>query len=130
MVQGKKKVILITEDEPAMMKALIDTLVRAGLTVLQAKDGEEGLAMAQKEHPDAILLDVLMPKMDGIAMMERLRADQWGKTVPIIILTNLDTSSNMISTILKDQPAYYLLKANTKLEDLVEKVKDVLGEQP
>jgi CheY-like chemotaxis protein len=71
-----------------------------------------------------------MPKMDGIAMMERLRADQWGKTVPIIILTNLDTSSNMISTILKDQPAYYLLKANTKLEDLVEKVKDVLGEQP
>lgn len=123
----KKNVILVTEDEPAMMQALVDSLTRAEFTVLTARDGVEGLAIAQKEHPDVILLDIIMPKMDGIAMMEALRRDQWGTSVPIIILTNLDTNSTIISTILKDQPAYYLLKANTKLEELVEKVKEVLA---
>lgn len=127
MEQAKKKVILITEDEPAMAQALSDSLTRAGYAVLTAADGAAGLTIAQKEHPDAILLDILMPNVDGIAMMESLRRDEWGKTVPIIILTNLDTNSSMIRTILADQPAYYLLKANTKLEDLVEKVNGVLG---
>lgn len=127
MDTGRKKIILVTEDEPAMMQAMIDSFTRAGFTVLPARDGVEGLEIAKKEHPDLILLDILMPKMDGIAMMDALRLDEWGKTVPIIILTNLDTTSSMISTILKDQPAYYLLKTNTKLEDLVEKVNGVLN---
>jgi len=68
--------------------------------------------------------------MDGITMMETLRQDEWGKRVPIIILTNLDASDKIIDTILKDQPSYYLLKANTKLEELVDKIKDVLGVAP
>lgn len=127
MVEAKNKSILVTEDDPAMMRALTDSLVRVGFRVLQAKDGIEGLKIAEKEHPDLILLDVLMPNMDGIAMMERLRMDEWGKTVPIIILTNLDTNSSIIRTILQDQPAYYLLKASTKLEGVVERIQDVLG---
>lgn len=121
-----KKVVLITEDELPMLQALTETLSKAGFSVLAAQDGATGLALAQKEHPDVILLDILMPKMDGVAMMEAIRREEWGTKVPIIILTNLDTTSTMISTILKDQPAYYLLKSNTKLEDLVDKVKDVL----
>lgn len=119
--------ILVTEDEPAMMRALVDTLTRAGYAVLQATNGTEGLALAQQKHPSCILLDILMPDMDGVAMMEHLRKSEWGKTVPIIILTNLDASDKMIGTILRDQPAYYLMKSNTKLDDLVDKVKNVLS---
>lgn len=53
---------------------------------LGAKDGEEGLELALKEKPDLILLDVIMPKMDGMTMMKKLRKDNWGKKVPIILL--------------------------------------------
>lgn len=123
---GKKNVVLITEDEPAMMRALAEKIERSGFTVLTARDGVEGLELAKREHPDAIILDILMPKMDGISMMGSLRADDWGKKVPIIVLTNLDANDKMIGTILKDQPAYYLLKADTELEGLVEKLKEVL----
>lgn len=128
METTKKKIILVTEDDPSMMKALVDSLMRVGYTAITARDGAEGLALAQKEHPDAILLDILMPNMDGISMMEKLRADEWGKKVPIIVLTNLDTNSSIIKTILQDQPAYYLLKANTKLEGVVERLQELLEE--
>lgn len=127
MEQVTKKVILVTEDEPAMLQAITDSFTRAGFIVLPAKDGVEGLASARQNHPDAILLDILMPNMDGITMMEELRQDEWGKSVPIVILTNLDANDHIIRTIMKDQPSYYLLKANTKLEELVEKIKEVLS---
>ncbi len=124
----RKKVILVTEDDPAMLRALTDTLTRAAFSVLSAEDGMEGIALAKKEHPDAIILDILMPKMDGLTMMKMLRSDEWGKNVPIIILTNLDTNNEMIRSILQDQPAYYFLKSNITLEELTEKVKDLLSE--
>jgi len=58
------------------------------LEVVEAKDGEEGLRMAPSEKPDMILLDMLMPKMNGLHVMEKVRADAWGKSVPIVVLTN------------------------------------------
>jgi len=119
--------ILVTEDEPAMMEAITTVLGRAGFSVIPAKDGKEGVEFALRDHPDCIILDILMPNVDGVTMMETLRRDTWGKTIPIIILTNLDASDKMIETILRNQPSYYLIKASTSLEDLVEKVKNVLS---
>lgn len=118
--------ILIIEDEESQRTALCDNLTRKGFSILEAGDGVEGLRLALSEHPDIILLDVRMPKMDGMTMMHKLREDAWGKKAPIIILTNYDTSGTQIAQITTDQPAYYLTKANSTLEDILEKIQVVL----
>ncbi|MDP1845486.1 MAG: response regulator [Candidatus Moranbacteria bacterium] len=122
---GKK--ILIIEDELPMLKALSDKFTLEGFSVLEARNGEEGMDVAIKTKPDLILLDLLMPVMDGKAMMEKLRRDEWGKKVPIIILTNLNPDNKTLNEIISSGPAYYFIKSKWKLEDLVKKVKKELG---
>ena len=65
------KTILIVEDEVPMIKALVDKFRREGFAVLEAGDGEDGLKIAMEKRPDLILLDIVMPKMDGMDMMKR-----------------------------------------------------------
>jgi two-component system response regulator VicR len=126
------KMVLVIEtidDEAPIQKVLHDKLTLEGFKVLGAKDGEEGLSMALNEHPDIILLDLLMPKMDGLTMMKKLRqTGEWGKKVPIILLTNLSPDDEKINkAITKDEPAYYLVKSNFTMESLVEKIKERLS---
>ena len=122
---GKK--ILIVEDEQDLCEALIDKLGREGFLPRGAKDGEEGLELALKEHPDLILLDIVMPKMDGMTMFKKLREDKWGKNVPVILLTNLSaTDEKLIKAMVENEPAYYLVKSDWKINDVVEKVKETL----
>lgn len=122
-----KKRILIVEDEESMLSAISDYLVNQEFISLAARDGREGLEIALKEHPDLILLDIFMPKMDGLVMLQKLRLDVWGRKVPVIILTNLNPNSNsVINSVLKNEPAYYLVKADVKLESIVDKIKEVL----
>lgn len=118
--------ILIVEDEAAMLKVLVDKFTSESFTVLTAEDGVKGLEVALKEHPDLILLDILMPKMDGIGMLKKLRADVWGTTAPVIILTNLNPNDTILNVVTKTHPTYYIMKADSKLEDLVGKVKEVI----
>lgn len=118
--------ILIVDDDGLQRKALRDSLSKKGYAVIEAMDGIEGLAAAVREHPDLILLDVRMPRMDGITMMDRLRKDEWGKTAPIIILTNYDTNEAQLSQITTDLPTFYLIKANTPLEQIIEKIEEAL----
>ena len=125
MTNDKK--ILIIEDELPMLKALSDKFSREGFSVLEARNGEEGLDVALKTKPDLIILDLFMPVMDGKAMMEKLREDEWGKKVPIIILTNLNPDDKTLNEILKSGPAYYFVKSKWKLEDLVARTKKELG---
>lgn len=127
-MQGLKKIVLITEDEPPMLRILTDKLTESGFETLQAKNGEEGLKTALEHHPDLILLDVLMPKLNGMVMMDKLREDEWGKKVPIIVLTNVSADTDeTLKAIVKDQPAYYFVKSNSKLDEIVEKVKEILS---
>lgn len=126
-MQPQKQVVLITEDEPSMLTILADKFMQNGFVALTAKDGEEGLRVALDKHPDVVLLDLLMPKIDGMAMMTKLRQDSWGKSVPVIILTNVSPDSDtIIKAIVDSQPAYYLVKSDVKLEEIVEKVKSIL----
>lgn len=128
---GQRKIVLITEDEPPMLRILTDKLTESGFETLQAKNGEEGLSLALQHHPDLILLDILMPKLDGLTMMNKLREDTWGKTVPIIVLTNVSADTDeTLQAIIKTQPAYYFVKSNSKLDDIVEKVKELLYSVP
>ncbi len=125
--QLPKKIILITEDEPSMLHVLLEALTQNGFDTLQANNGGDGLKLALQKHPDLILLDILMPKTDGLTMMTNLRKDNWGKTVPVIILTNVNPDTNAIlQSIVENQPAYYIIKSNTKLEHIVEKIQELL----
>ena len=121
-----KKTILILEDELPMLKALSDKFTLEGFEILEAKDGAEGLKAAIEKKPDLIILDIFMPVMDGRVMFEKLRADAWGKTVPVIILTNLNPDDKTLDELMKNGPSYYFIKSKWKLEELVSKVKKEL----
>lgn len=121
--------ILVVEDERSLRVALRDKLASEGFTVLEAKNGEEGLAMSMAEHPDLVLLDIVMPKMEGMTMLRELRKDrEWGEHVPVIILTNLVEDDRRALDVMKTEPAYYLVKNNMTLQDVVEKIKQRLAD--
>ncbi len=120
--------ILVVEDEASLLRALSDKLTREGFAALEAKNGAEGLEVAWREHPDLILLDIIMPVMDGWTMFQKLRQNDWGKTVPVIVLTNLSADNDdQKARVANLEPAYFLVKSDWKIEDLVVKIKEVLG---
>ncbi|KKU14485.1 MAG: OmpR family two-component response regulator [Parcubacteria group bacterium GW2011_GWB1_45_9] len=127
MEEGKK-ILLIVEDEKPVLKALVDKFGVEGFGVLTAENGEDGLKVALDEKPDLILLDLIMPKKTGLEMMHELRKDpDYGKKVPIIILTNLSANDKVSGEVSEEEPSYYLVKADWKIEDVVRKVKETLG---
>jgi DNA-binding response OmpR family regulator len=117
--------ILVIEDEAPLRSLLAKLLSDEGFDLTQAGDGVEGLEMALKDHPDLIVLDVLMPKKDGISMLEELRADEWGKQVKVIMLTNADDVERQAQAVQHGVDSY-LLKWNWKLNDFVNLVKTKL----
>lgn len=129
MKESTNKKILIVEDEDSQRKALVDKFTREGFSVFEARDGEEGLHIALKEQPHIILLDIVMPKMDGMTMLKKLRQEnEWGKKIPVILLTNLSADDDkIIARLAEDEPAYYLVKANWTINDVVEKVNERLA---
>ncbi len=131
MKASTKNTILIVEDEMSQRKALVDKFTREGFHVLEAHDGEEGLMVALREQPHIILLDIVMPKMDGMTMLKTLRQrGEWGARVPVILLTNLSADDDKIMKgIDADEPAYYLVKSNWSINDVVEKVRERLSHE-
>ena len=126
-----KKILVIEEieDDALLRNALSSKLVLEGFGVLEASDGEEGLATALLEHPDLILIYIVLPGMDGITMMKKLRdSGEWGKNVPVILLTNLSPDDQRINqAIVDNEPAYYMVKSNSKVGDLISKIKERLS---
>ena len=125
MPEDKGK-ILVVEDEEILLTALKEELLTGGYEVEGAGDGVEGLEKVKTFKPGLILLDLLMPKMDGMEMLQKLKADQETRDVPVVILTNL-SDYEKISEALSLGAMDYLVKANYKLEDLLENVKTVLA---
>ena len=82
------KKILIVEDEPRNLKLFRDLLQRIGYETIEATDGEQGVELARARNPDLILMDIMMPKMDGIEATRILKADTATKNIPIIALTS------------------------------------------
>ncbi|MFA6410688.1 MAG: response regulator [Candidatus Buchananbacteria bacterium] len=117
-----KKILLIIDDEAMVRKALLSQFDQEQIEVLTASNGEEGLKLALDKHPDLILLDLVMPKMDGMTMLGKLRQDQWGKEAEVIILTNLSDSKKVAEAV--EQDTYeYLVKVGWNVSDVVKKVK-------
>ncbi len=128
-IMGEKlnKKILIVEDEAPLRNAVTDILSFEGFTVFQAKNGQEGLDLALKEHPDLILLDLMMPIMDGLTMLEKLRQDaEFGKTAAVILLTNINDPEKVAMA--TEAGSYdFLVKSDWNIEDVVKKIKGRLG---
>lgn len=120
------KKILFIEDESALQRAVTQILSEEGYQVLSALDGKIGLRLAQKERPDLVLLDLILPKKDGFEVLRELKQNQETKQIPVIILTNLEGGADVERALSLDATTY-LVKTNYRLEEVVEKIKQTLG---
>lgn len=118
--------ILVVEDEEILLTALQEELRQGGYTVDGAVDGEDGLVKIKAFKPDLVLLDLVMPKMDGMAVLRKLKESPETAELPVVILTNL-SDYERISEALSLGAKDYLVKANYSLADLMDKVKAVLA---
>ena len=120
--------ILIVEDEKMLAEMYKDKFEHEGFEVLSASDGEKGLKIALEEKPDILLLDVLLPKKEGVEVLKEVReSGRWGKSVPIIMLTNLDSSNYILDAVNKYSPSYYFIKANVELAEIVKKARELVS---
>lgn len=119
-----KHKILFIEDDRVLCEAISQKLIKEGFEIIIAYNGEEGLAKISSEKPNLILLDILMPKMDGITMLEKLRDS--GDETPVIILTNLE-SKEKIAQSARSGVSGYLIKSNYSLSDIVSLIKKSLN---
>lgn len=120
--------ILIVEDEGPLLEVLKERFENEGYKVFTAKDGAEGLTLALDEQPDLILLDIIMPKVDGLTMLKNLRADERGRKVRVVVLTNVNDSKE-VHEALAAGASDFLVKADWSVSDLVDNVRKHL-EQP
>ncbi len=114
--------VLIVDDEEPLVNVLSRKFKDEGVETYQAYNGKEALKVAFEKHPDVILLDVMMPEMDGFDVMRSLQEDEWGKNVPVILLTNsssIDTVAKAVSSGMSE----FLVKTDMQLDEVVDKVK-------
>src|SRR3989344_485228 len=119
------KTILIVEDEPSVINSLTDKLSIAGYSTITAENGEIALVKALDEKPDLILLDLILPKVDGLTFLKKLRENPWGKYAKVIILTNL-SDSEKIEEAQSRNVFDYLIKTDWSLDDVLNKVNEYL----
>jgi DNA-binding response OmpR family regulator len=122
----KRATILVVEDEAVLRNLLAITLRGEGFTVLEAEDGDTGQKRALKYRPALVLLDIIMPGMNGIDMLKLLRQDVWGKTAKVILLTNLGDNESI-----EKAKAFgvtdYLVKSDWSLDEIAERIKEKLS---
>lgn len=120
------KTILVVEDDSFLMDAYKVKLQQAKYTILAAKDGESGLAMAQSKKPDLIILDLVLPKMSGMDVLKKLKADETTKSIPVIIASNLDQKQT-IDEGKKLGAVDYFIKSNLSINELIDKLDSYLN---
>lgn len=125
MGKTNKKKILIVDDDDNLRLVLIDKLNIFGFDAVGAGNGKEGLEKALKLHPDVVLLDIMMPVMNGWDMLKKLREDEWGKKAKVIMLTVAE-DSEAIARAVEGGSLAYLVKTSESMDDIVEKVKSMI----
>ncbi len=118
--------IVVAEDDKLISGSLCDALKAAGFEPTPAYDGEEAVAKAKEVMPDLMLLDIMMPKLDGISVLWEIKANPDTAKVPVVVLTNIGDVET-ISKIVEAGAVDYLLKSDQSVDDIIQKVKDVLA---
>jgi len=122
----KKISVLIVEDDADIRELYSDAVESVGLHVLKAADGSEGVKLALEHHPDVILMDIMMPVMNGHKAVNEIRKDSWGKTAKVVYLTNLSDAENVITAVSQGSEEY-IIKANTSIKEIINKVRTAMN---
>lgn len=125
MSENKIKVLII-EDEEMLVNMYISKFEKEGYEIEKALNGREGLEKVKSYNPEIILLDVIMPEMDGFMVLKQLKSETSTKNIPVIMLTNLGQEED-IEKGEKLGVKDYLVKANLTPSQVVDKVKEVLS---
>ena len=123
-----QKKVLIIEDEISILNGISDKFTHEGFFVLKATNGQEGLDIALKDHPDFTIVDNLMPNTDGFYFLENIRKDKWGKNSLIIMWSNSHDSTT-ITRARKIEVFDFMIKSEWEYRDIVNKVREALGEK-
>lgn len=122
----EKKRVLVVEDDALLGKVLEERLKAEGLDVLNVENGLEALDSVKKYKPHIILLDLILPGLDGFEVLRQLNSDKRINKIPVFIISNLDDISDVKSAkALKAEE--YFIKANTQMEEIVNSVKKRIG---
>lgn len=125
----KKAKILLVEDDLFMRRLYSEAFNLAGYTVITAVDGGEGLMQIYKDIPSLVLLDVMMPEMNGLELLEKIKADPTTKHIPVIMLTNLSGKTEEENALSKGAEKY-LVKSEYEPKQVVAIVEKVLAAHP
>lgn len=120
------KVLLIIEDDPLMVRMYQKIFKFEGFEVDTAFDGEEGIEKVRKIKPTAVLLDIMMPKMNGIQVLEKIKSDPDIKKTPVIMLTNLAGQQDAEAALEKGA-VRYIIKSEHDPKDIVRMVKEIMA---
>lgn len=123
-----KSKILLVEDEKMLADMYVAKFSKEGLSVMRAEDGVQGLELAKKHKPDVVLLDIILPKLDGFAVLKELKNDPQLSDVHILLLTNLGQDED-VEKGKKLGADDYFIKANHTPAEIVEKVKYLLSKK-
>jgi DNA-binding response OmpR family regulator len=124
MKQGKIKILLV-EDDPFLLSMYATKFELEGFEVISTDNGEKGLSLAREDKPDVILLDILIPKMNGFEVLQGLKDDEQTRNIPVILLTNLNQKDE-IERGLELGAVDYLIKAHFMPSEVVAKIKKVI----
>ncbi len=119
---AERKKVLIVDDDMILRQMYAERLKGEDFEVLMAGDGQEAIEMAAKDKPDVILLDIMMPKMNGIDALKKLRAEADTKSIPVVVLTALLQQIDQIKGLLGPKDSH-LIKSETMPGAVVEKIK-------
>ncbi|MBU1033254.1 MAG: response regulator [Patescibacteria group bacterium] len=119
--------ILLIEDDNFLATIYSQKLELEGFDVLVANNGEDGLRLALKEQPSLILLDLILPKLDGFEVLEKLKAEPQTMDVPVLVLTNMGQQED-VARCTELGAAGYLIKAHSLPDETVKKIRAVLTE--
>lgn len=127
-MDGLNKTILIVEDEEILSKNLAEHFTQEGYQVLVAKDGVEALKLVKENKPTIILLDIILPQMDGLDVLTALKGDLGFRTIPVIVMSNLEQGEE-IKEALKLGATDYFVKAQHSMVEIAEIIKKYLPQQ-
>jgi DNA-binding response OmpR family regulator len=125
---AKKPLILLAEDEQTLAKMYQTKFSMEGFDVAYAEDGNRALEILQTKRPDLILLDIIMPNLDGFGVLRKIKQDENLKTIPVVLLTNLGQETDIKQGIELGADDY-LIKAHFTPQEVADKVKEILGKK-
>lgn len=123
-----KPKVLLVEDDPSLAQIYKVELEMDGFEVLTAADGEEGLNAAKNVQPNLVLLDIVLPKINGLVVLEKLKQTEEAKNIPVIVITNFGQEENVKKAFALGAEDF-ILKYQTTPAEVAQKIKDILARQ-